>query len=98
VYGVPALQDGHLCRGLEEVLQTDWAVLVHCVLDARVRVTDLIGVATATRITVEEVLAATHTADAALVAVEDLLLDTLVVPEVTVLAEVIPENLTTGHA
>mmetsp|Transcript_138569 Transcript_138569/g.386512 ORF Transcript_138569/g.386512 Transcript_138569/m.386512 type:complete len:226 (+) Transcript_138569:184-861(+) len=96
--GVPTLQDGYLCGGLEEVLQAHRAVLVHRVLHACVVGPDLDGVAAAARIAMKVVLTATDTADAALVAVENLLLDAVVVPEVTGRAVVIAEHLATSHA
>jgi hypothetical protein len=93
-----ALQDGDLHSGLEKVLETNRAILMHGVLYAHVRLSDLVRVATPTSVAVEVVLATTNPAYSALVAVEDQFLDALVVPEVAVLAKVGPEDLSTGSA
>mmetsp|Transcript_99532 Transcript_99532/g.187121 ORF Transcript_99532/g.187121 Transcript_99532/m.187121 type:complete len:139 (+) Transcript_99532:526-942(+) len=66
---------------------------MHGVLDASMRIPDLVRIAAATGVAVEVVLAPTDAADATPLAVEDLLLDAVVVPEVAVRAEVGTEDL-----
>lgn len=98
VYGVPALQDCNLHGRLEKVLHTDWAILMHGVFHAGVRVPDLVWVAAATGVAVEIVFPSPNATDPALGAVEDLLLDTIVVPEVALLTEVSAEDLPASAA
>jgi len=71
---------------------------VHGVLDAGVRAPDLVRIAAATGIAVEEILAATYAADAAPGAVENLFLDSVVIPEVAELTKVAPEHLAARRA
>lgn len=79
-----ALQDGDLNCRLKQVLDADRAVLVHGILHTRVRVANLVGIATPTGVTVEIVFAPAHATDATLLAVENLLLNAVVIPEVTI--------------
>lgn len=89
---MPTLQDSNLDGRLEEILNADRAILVHGILHANVRVADLVGIAAATGVTVEKVLATTHAADTTLRTMKNLLLDSIVVPEVTVWTEVGPQD------
>lgn len=90
---MPTLQDCHLNRGLKQVLQADRAILMHGVLDTRVRVKDLVRVATATSVAMEIIVATTDAADATSLAVENLLLHTIIIPEVAVSTKICPEDL-----
>lgn len=77
--GVPAGQHGCRLHALKQVLEADGAVLVHGSFHADVPAPELGGVAGAAGVAVEEILAAAHTADAAVGAVEGLLGDVVVV-------------------
>jgi len=81
VNGVAALQNRHLTCGLEQVRKADRAILPHGVLYTCVRLPDLIGIATPASVAMEIVFAAAHSADATVPAMEDLLLVSLVIPE-----------------
>jgi len=69
---------------LEEVLKADRTILVHGVLHARVGVSNLVGIAAPTGVAVEVVLSPAHAADTAFLAVKNLLLNSIVIPEVAV--------------
>ena len=73
VDGVPALEDGGGVDALEEELEADGAVLVHCALHALVVALQVGAVAGAAGGAVEVVGAAADAADAAVSAVEGLL-------------------------
>mmetsp|Transcript_45400 Transcript_45400/g.82997 ORF Transcript_45400/g.82997 Transcript_45400/m.82997 type:complete len:85 (-) Transcript_45400:406-660(-) len=81
VDGMAALENGHLTCGLEEIRKADWAVLPHGILHARVRLSDLVRVATPARIAVKVVLTAAYSAYSALPAVENLFVMPFVIPE-----------------
>lgn len=71
---------------------------MHRILDARVRCPNLVGVAAPARVAVEVILLAANTANATLVAMKNLLLHPLVVPEIASLAKVSTEIGTAGNA
>jgi len=98
VDGVAALQNRDLHRGLEQVLQANRAILMHGLLHASVRAPYLVRIATPTSVAMEEFVPASHATYATTAAMEDLLLDPLVIPEVALSAEVRSEDLPTRHA
>jgi len=54
--GMPTLQHADVLRGVEQILEADGAVVMHCSFDAVVGILQDIAVATPTFITVEKVL------------------------------------------
>lgn len=89
VHGVAAAEHRRLPQRIEQVLVADGAVVLHRVLDAAVPVAKGRRVAGSTLLAVEEVLLSSYSADAAIVAME-LLLVNVIVQEVAGCAEVLP--------
>eukprot|EP00746_Dinoflagellata_sp_MGD_P121964 gnl/MRDRNA2_/MRDRNA2_56984_c0_seq1.p2 gnl/MRDRNA2_/MRDRNA2_56984_c0~~gnl/MRDRNA2_/MRDRNA2_56984_c0_seq1.p2 ORF type:complete len:181 (+),score=21.11 gnl/MRDRNA2_/MRDRNA2_56984_c0_seq1:79-621(+) len=95
---VATLQDSHLRCGLEKILQTHRAILVHCILYTSVRGADFIGIAAATCIAMEVILSTSHATNAAPRTMENTLLRPIIIPEVANLTEVATESLATSLA
>lgn len=96
--GVSALKYGDLGHRLEEILQADGAVAAHGVLHAAVRVFDLRWVAAATRVAVKIIVSTSHSTNAALVTMEDLLPETIIIPKVALWAEILSKLRATSFA
>jgi len=89
VHGVATPEHRRLPQRIKHVLVADGAVVLHRVLDAAVLVAQGRRVAGSTLLAVEEVVLSTDSADAAIVAME-LLLVNVIVQEVALSAEVLP--------
>ena len=98
VHRVPAPQGRGRISGVEEVIEANRAVGHQLVLHALMRVLGADAHAHAAFFAVKSVLAAANAADAAVVAVEDLLLRAFVVEQVAVWAEVLREDDLAGNA
>lgn len=92
---VPALQDGDLRCGLEEVTEAHRTVLVHRTLNTSVPSPDLIRITAPALIAVEKVFLSATATNAAFFAVEQLLLQPFIIPEVAGTAIVGTKNLAT---
>jgi len=92
---VPALQDGYLRCGLEEVAEAHGTILVHRTLHTSVPSPDLIRITAPALIAVEKVFLSATATNAAFFAVEHLLLQPFIIPEVAGTAIVGTKNLAT---
>jgi hypothetical protein len=92
VHGVAALHHPRLLARVEQVLLANRAIVVPSPLNALVVTTQRSAVAHPALVAVVEVLRATHSAQAALVAMEDPLLLRFIVEEVALTAEIITDG------
>lgn len=92
---MPALQNRNLRCRLEEVQQANRTILVHRILDANVGRANLVWIAATTRVTVEEVLASTHSTNPTAIAMEHLFMQAIVIPEVACRTEISSEDFIT---
>ena len=96
--GVTALQNSDLSRRVKEPLQTYGAVSLHGFLDAAVGALDRYRVAAVASRAMEIILPPANAANTTQVAMERLLLESVIVPEIADVTEILTQTLSARSA